>query len=81
VRRADRQPRRAYDRRRANIAVREDDTFPVTARLARTRPSGRFRIRYRFQRRARLAVRIRMPGQPAWPLFGNISQQRRIRLK
>ena len=29
VRRADRQPRRAHDRRRANIAVREDDTFPA----------------------------------------------------
>jgi len=51
----------------------------LTPRLARTRPSGRFRIRYRFPRRARLAVRIRMPSQTAWPLFGSTSQQRRIR--
>lgn len=51
----------------------------VNPRLARTNASGRFRIRYRFPRRGRLTVRVRVPSQTAWPLYGNTSQNRRVR--
>ncbi|MGI9097107.1 MAG: hypothetical protein ACR2H2_01200 [Solirubrobacteraceae bacterium] len=54
----------------------------VTARLARTRPDGRYRIGYRFPRGGRLTVRVLMPGrQPGWPLYAGASARVGIRLR
>jgi len=54
----------------------------VTARLARTRPDGRYRLAYRFPRSGRLTVRVRVPGrQPGWALYGGASAPVRIRLR
>jgi hypothetical protein len=50
----------------------------VTARLAKTRPTGRFRIRYRFPNAASLPVRVLLPSQPGWALYAGHSQTRRI---
>ena len=52
----------------------------VTARIASTTPSGRYRIRYRFSP-GRLTVRIRVPAQTAWPLFGGQSAPRHIQVR
>jgi hypothetical protein len=49
----------------------------ITARLANTRPTGRFHIRYDFQP-GRLSVRILAPSQTAWLLYGGHSQTRTI---
>jgi hypothetical protein len=51
----------------------------VTPRVARTRPTGRFRIRYRFPGPGRFAVRVRVPSQTGWSLYGNTSKSRRVR--
>lgn len=51
----------------------------VTARLDRTNSAGRYRVRYRFTS-GRLTVRVRVPAQTGWPLFGGESQPRHIRV-
>jgi hypothetical protein len=54
----------------------------VIARLARTRPDGRYRLAYRFPRTGRLTVRVRVPGsQPGWALYAGASAPVRIRLR
>lgn len=50
----------------------------ITARIAKTTASGRFRVRYTFPRAARLKVRVRLPAQTAWPLYAGHSQVRTI---
>lgn len=50
----------------------------VTARLQRTRSSGRFRIRYKFPTRSPLRVRVLVPAQTDWPLFAGKSRSRYI---
>lgn len=50
----------------------------VTARIAKTTASGRFRVRYTFPRAARLNIRVRLPAQTAWPLYAGHSQLRTI---
>jgi hypothetical protein len=53
----------------------------VTARLARTRSDGRYRLAYRFPRSSRLTVRVRVPGgQPGWALYAGASAPIPIRL-
>jgi len=53
----------------------------VTARLARTRPDGRYRLAYRFPRSSRLTVRVWVPGgQPGWALYAGASAPIPIRL-
>jgi hypothetical protein len=54
----------------------------VTARMARTRPDGRYRLAYRFPRSGRLIVRVRVPGgQPGWALYAGASAPIPIRLR
>lgn len=53
----------------------------ISPRLGRTSPSGRFRMRYRFPGGGRFLVRVRAPAQPAWPLFGNTSANKRIHVR
>ena len=50
----------------------------VTARLAKSRATGRFRIRYTFPNAASLAVRVLVPSQPGWALYAGHSPTRRI---
>ena len=47
----------------------------ITARLAKTTASGRFRVRYLFPRAARLTVRMMVPSQPSWPLYAGHSNR------
>jgi len=66
------------------VALQVRNTFGrwVTARLSRTRPDGRYVIRYRFPRRARLTVRVRVPGdQLGWPLYAGTSPHVRMRVR
>ena len=51
----------------------------VTARLARTTASGRYRIRYSFPTFAALPVRVRAPSQGGWPLYAGASDIHYIR--
>lgn len=51
----------------------------ITARLARTTASGRFRIRYTFPRAARLTIRVIAPAQNGWPLYAGYSRRWTIR--
>jgi len=46
----------------------------ITARLSKTTPSGRFRIRYTFPTPGRLKARIAVPAQTAWALYAGHSQ-------
>ena len=50
----------------------------LTARLARTTASGRFRVRYNFPRSARLKVRVLVPAQTGWNLYAGHSRVRTI---
>lgn len=50
----------------------------ITARLARTTPTGRFRIRYTFPTPGRLKIRITVPSQTAWELYAGHSPTRTI---
>ncbi|MDP8908903.1 MAG: hypothetical protein M3N47_07245, partial [Chloroflexota bacterium] len=61
------------------LQVRNRSGTWVSARLARTAPSGRFRIRYRFPRPARLTVRVVAPAQPGWALYAGRSKKWAIR--
>jgi len=51
----------------------------VTARLARTTASGRYRIRYAFPTFAPLRVRVRAPSQSGWPLYAGVSRIGHVR--
>lgn len=51
----------------------------VSARLTKTTPSGSFRIRYKFPRSAPLTVRISVPSQTGWVLYGGHSNRWKIR--
>jgi len=65
------------------VALQVHNSFGrwVTARLARTRPDGRYRIGYRFPRAGRLTVRVLVPGrQPDWPLYAGASTGVGLRL-
>lgn len=63
------------------LQVRNSFARWVTARLARTRSDGRYRLAYRFPRSSRLTVRVRVPGgQPGWPLYAGASARIAIRL-
>ena len=65
----------------AALQVRNSFGRWVTARLARTRPDGRYRLAYRFPRSSRLTVRVRVPGgQPGWVLYAGVSAPIAIRL-
>jgi len=50
----------------------------ITARLARTTASGRFRIRYTFPTFAPLRVRVRVPSQTSWALYAGASRVRYV---
>jgi hypothetical protein len=50
----------------------------ITARIAKTTVSGRFRIRYTFPTAARLTVRVLVPAQNGWALYAGHSPDRRI---
>lgn len=59
------------------LQVRNRSGRWVTARLGRTGPSGHFRVRTRFPR-GRLTVRVLLPAQTGWTLYGANSRTRRI---
>ena len=61
------------------LQVRNRHNTWVTARLARTTASGRFRIRYTFPRSARLTARVIAPSQVSWPLYAGYSRRWTIR--
>lgn len=63
------------------LQVRNRQRNWVTARIARTTASGRFRIRYSFPRSARLTVRVIAPAQNGWPLYAGLSRPRRIHVR
>jgi hypothetical protein len=50
----------------------------ITARLARTTASGRFRIRYTFPTFGALRVRVRVPSQTGWALYAGASRVRYV---
>jgi len=50
----------------------------ITARLARTTSSGRFRIRYTFPTFAPLRVRVSVPSQTGWALYAGASRVRYV---
>lgn len=60
------------------LQVRNRQRTWVTARIARTTASGRFRIRYSFARRARLTARVIAPAQSGWALYAGYSRPRTI---
>lgn len=55
------------------LQVRNSRGNWITARLARTAPSGQFRIRYTFPSAGTLRVRVLVPAQNAWPLYAGTS--------
>lgn len=57
------------------LQVRNRQRTWVTARIARTTASGRFRIRYTFPRSARLTIRVIAPAQSGWPLYAGYSRR------
>jgi hypothetical protein len=61
------------------LQVRNSRGNWITARLARTAPSGQFRIRYTFPSAATLRVRVVVPAQNAWPLYAGTSHTYEIR--
>ena len=61
------------------LQVRNRSGNWVTARLAKTTASGRFRVRYRFPRSARLTVRVAAPSQSGWALYAGHSNRWTIR--
>jgi len=61
------------------LQVRNRSGNWITARLAKTTASGRFRVRYRFPRSASLTVRIAAPSQTGWALYAGHSNRWTIR--
>ena len=61
------------------LQVRNRSGNWVTARLAKTTASGRFRVRYRFPRSAPLTVRMLVPSQTGWALYAGHSTRWKIR--
>jgi hypothetical protein len=59
------------------LQVRNSRGNWITARLAHTKPDGKYRIRYRFAP-GRLRVRVSVPTQNGWVLYGSHSSTRRI---
>jgi hypothetical protein len=56
------------------LQVRNRSGRWVSARLARTNPTGRFRIRFKFPSGPRLAVRVLVPAQTGWSLYAGHSR-------
>jgi hypothetical protein len=61
------------------LQVRNRSGHWITARLRRTTPSGRFRIRYKFPSAGALRVRVFAPAQSGWPFYAGASGVRVVR--
>lgn len=57
------------------LQVRNRSGKWVSARLARTAPSGRFRIRYTFPSPTSLTIRVLVPAQTGWALYAGHSRK------
>ena len=60
------------------LQVRNRSGSWITARLRRTTPTGRFRLRYTFPSSAPLKVRVSVPSQSGWLLYAGTSPVRAI---
>jgi hypothetical protein len=57
------------------LQVRNRSRHWVSARLARTTASGRFRIRYTFSSATPLTIRVLVPAQTGWALYAGNSRR------